>query len=84
MSRFNPETGDLVLECINQQTGKTFLKDYRDLCFGSSSNSYEYEEEDGWVLTIGFESDHIVGLSMSKGTKCIDLGIDLKTIQFVK
>ncbi len=84
MSRFNPETGDLVLECIDRQTGKTYLKDYSDLCFGSGGDTYEYEEEDGWVLAVWFDEDKIHQITMAKGTKIIDLGIDLKTIQFVK
>lgn len=78
MSRFNPETGDLVLELADGTT-----KDYSGLCFGSGGGSYEYEDDNEWVLTVCYDGNGITKILMSKGTVCYDLGIDLTTIQFI-
>lgn len=79
MSRFNPSTGDLILQLANG----TF-KDYSESCFGQGPNHYEYEEEDDWVLTIKFDDNkNIIEIKMTRGMISYDLGIDLATIQVV-
>lgn len=78
MSRFNPETGDLVLQLADGS-----FMDYSDLCFGSGGGSYEYEEANGWVLAVCYDENAIKKIIMFKGTVCYDLGIDLSTIQFI-
>jgi hypothetical protein len=77
MSRFNPETGDLVLELADG----TF-KDYSNDCFGSGEGSYEYEDGE-YVLLVCYDGNGITSMTMSKGVMCWDLAIDLTTIQFI-
>ena len=78
MSRFNPETGDFVL----QMEDGTF-KDYSKLCFGSGSGTYEYEEEDGWVLAVRYDENAIKKITMARGKLVIRLTINLNTIQYI-
>ena len=77
MSRFNSETGDLVLELADG----TF-KDYSNDCFGSGDGSYEYEDGE-WVLTVCYDENGITKILMSKGATCYNLNIDLTTIQYI-